>query len=350
MDCLCIQSKNPPRTRQAPPWQTACLFSKQFIVKAKNKEEIWGHLHWLTVLAQQGSYTAAAAYLNVTKGAVSQRIADRSAPPACRWCSAPRAACGSPTRTAAGRGGRRAVRADRAQLRRRARHRRRAARRAARHRAGRLSRQQLVPRPPASSSAIRTSGSNWNCRTSCARWRWRALTSPSATPWRRPTPMWPGAVPHPQRAGGEPGLPAPARPSRHPGGPGRPRLPVLPAHARNPGRHFVEARPGAGRAGRASPCRSPGPSAPPTAKHCATPRWPASASPRCRTSPRSRRCRATSWSRCWTNGCRSAPSRTRSSPSGRTRHMCRGRCRCSSNGCGRPCRGFAPAARVRREA
>ncbi|AOZ03617.1 LysR family transcriptional regulator [Cupriavidus sp. USMAHM13] len=45
-------------------------------MKAKNKEEIWGHLHWLTVLAQQGSYTAAAAYLNVTKGAVSQRIAD----------------------------------------------------------------------------------------------------------------------------------------------------------------------------------------------------------------------------------------------------------------------------------
>jgi len=46
------------------------------MVKTKNKDEMWGHLHWLTVLAQQGSYTAAAAYLNVTKGAVSQRIAE----------------------------------------------------------------------------------------------------------------------------------------------------------------------------------------------------------------------------------------------------------------------------------
>ncbi|WP_051591353.1 LysR family transcriptional regulator [Cupriavidus sp. SK-4] len=46
------------------------------MTKIKNKDEIWGHLHWLTILAQQGSYTATAAYLNVTKGAVSQRIAD----------------------------------------------------------------------------------------------------------------------------------------------------------------------------------------------------------------------------------------------------------------------------------
>ncbi|MFM8865168.1 MAG: LysR family transcriptional regulator [Limnohabitans sp.] len=37
---------------------------------------LWGHLHWLSVLAQQGSYTAAAAYLGVSKAAVSQRIAE----------------------------------------------------------------------------------------------------------------------------------------------------------------------------------------------------------------------------------------------------------------------------------
>ena len=37
---------------------------------------LWGHLHWLSVLAQQGSYTAAAARLGVSKAAVSQRIAE----------------------------------------------------------------------------------------------------------------------------------------------------------------------------------------------------------------------------------------------------------------------------------
>ena len=37
---------------------------------------LWGHLHWLSVLAQQGSYTAAAARLSVSKAAVSQRIAE----------------------------------------------------------------------------------------------------------------------------------------------------------------------------------------------------------------------------------------------------------------------------------
>ena len=38
--------------------------------------ELWGHFHWLGVLAQQGSYTAAAARLGVSKAAVSQRIAE----------------------------------------------------------------------------------------------------------------------------------------------------------------------------------------------------------------------------------------------------------------------------------
>jgi DNA-binding transcriptional LysR family regulator len=37
---------------------------------------LWGHLHWLVVLAEQESYTAAAQRLNVSKAAVSQRISD----------------------------------------------------------------------------------------------------------------------------------------------------------------------------------------------------------------------------------------------------------------------------------
>ncbi len=37
---------------------------------------LWGHLHWLSVLDQQGSYTAAAARLGVSKAAVSQRISE----------------------------------------------------------------------------------------------------------------------------------------------------------------------------------------------------------------------------------------------------------------------------------
>ena len=37
---------------------------------------LWGHIHWLTVLAQQGSFTAAAARLNVSKAAMSQRNAE----------------------------------------------------------------------------------------------------------------------------------------------------------------------------------------------------------------------------------------------------------------------------------
>jgi DNA-binding transcriptional LysR family regulator len=39
-------------------------------------EGLWTHLHWLTVLAEQGSYTAAAARLGVSKAAMSQRIAE----------------------------------------------------------------------------------------------------------------------------------------------------------------------------------------------------------------------------------------------------------------------------------
>jgi DNA-binding transcriptional LysR family regulator len=42
----------------------------------EKRQELWGHLHWLGVLAQQGSYTAAAARLGVSKAAVSQRVAE----------------------------------------------------------------------------------------------------------------------------------------------------------------------------------------------------------------------------------------------------------------------------------
>jgi DNA-binding transcriptional LysR family regulator len=45
-------------------------------MNAKNIELLWTHLHWLIVLAQQGSYTAAAARLGVSKAAMSQRIAE----------------------------------------------------------------------------------------------------------------------------------------------------------------------------------------------------------------------------------------------------------------------------------
>lgn len=39
-------------------------------------EYLWTHLHWLSVLAEQGSYTAAAARLGVSKAAMSQRISE----------------------------------------------------------------------------------------------------------------------------------------------------------------------------------------------------------------------------------------------------------------------------------
>lgn len=39
-------------------------------------DQVWSHLHWLTVLADQGSFTKAAARLDVSKASVSQRIAE----------------------------------------------------------------------------------------------------------------------------------------------------------------------------------------------------------------------------------------------------------------------------------
>lgn len=46
------------------------------IMNPEKVENLWAHLHWLTVLAQQGSYTAAAARLGVSKAAMSQRISE----------------------------------------------------------------------------------------------------------------------------------------------------------------------------------------------------------------------------------------------------------------------------------
>ena len=48
-------------------------------MKTKTVEQLWSHLHWLTVLHQQGSFTAAAARLNVSKAAMSQHIAELEA-------------------------------------------------------------------------------------------------------------------------------------------------------------------------------------------------------------------------------------------------------------------------------
>ncbi len=39
-------------------------------------EGLWTHLHWLAMLAEQGSYTATASRLGVSKAAVSQRISE----------------------------------------------------------------------------------------------------------------------------------------------------------------------------------------------------------------------------------------------------------------------------------
>lgn len=45
-------------------------------MNSEKVETLWVHLHWLTVLAQQGSYTAAAQRLGVSKAAMSQRITE----------------------------------------------------------------------------------------------------------------------------------------------------------------------------------------------------------------------------------------------------------------------------------
>lgn len=45
-------------------------------MKTQNIEALWVNLHWLTMLAQQGSFTAAAQRLGVSKAAMSQRISE----------------------------------------------------------------------------------------------------------------------------------------------------------------------------------------------------------------------------------------------------------------------------------
>ncbi|VVG70035.1 LysR family transcriptional regulator [Pandoraea apista] len=50
--------------------------SNNQLMEPEKIEGLWTHLHWLTVLAEQGSFTAAAARLGVSKAAMSQRIAE----------------------------------------------------------------------------------------------------------------------------------------------------------------------------------------------------------------------------------------------------------------------------------
>ncbi|WP_101050289.1 LysR family transcriptional regulator [Macromonas nakdongensis] len=45
-------------------------------MEAQKIDALWGHLYWLSVLAQQGSFTAAADRLGVSKAAMSQRVAE----------------------------------------------------------------------------------------------------------------------------------------------------------------------------------------------------------------------------------------------------------------------------------
>ena len=45
-------------------------------MKAQKVESLWSHIYWLSTLANQGSYTAAAERLQVSKAAMSQRIAE----------------------------------------------------------------------------------------------------------------------------------------------------------------------------------------------------------------------------------------------------------------------------------
>ena len=45
-------------------------------MKEQKISDLWTHLHWLNVLAEQGSFTAAASRLGVSKAAMSQHIAE----------------------------------------------------------------------------------------------------------------------------------------------------------------------------------------------------------------------------------------------------------------------------------
>ncbi|OEY66124.1 LysR family transcriptional regulator [Marinobacter sp. X15-166B] len=45
-------------------------------MEAQTRHRLWTHLHWLTVLAEQGTYTAAASRLGVSKASMSQHITE----------------------------------------------------------------------------------------------------------------------------------------------------------------------------------------------------------------------------------------------------------------------------------
>ncbi len=53
-----------------------CIYENNKLVEKSEIEGLWSHIHWLSVLEEQGTYTAAAARLGVSKSAVSQRISD----------------------------------------------------------------------------------------------------------------------------------------------------------------------------------------------------------------------------------------------------------------------------------
>jgi len=55
-----------------------CLFIlvNNAAMRSQKVDTLWSHLHWLIVLSEQGSYTAAAARLGVSKAAMSQHIAE----------------------------------------------------------------------------------------------------------------------------------------------------------------------------------------------------------------------------------------------------------------------------------
>jgi len=74
MDAACVAAQ--PRRPQIKSLDS--LFGKlnNSRMKTKKVESLWSHLHWLGVLAETGSFTAAAARLGVSKAAMSHRIGE----------------------------------------------------------------------------------------------------------------------------------------------------------------------------------------------------------------------------------------------------------------------------------
>lgn len=61
---------------QHPALEMIVRIGEQSGMNEINVEALWVHLHWLIVLEEQGSYTAAAARLGVSKSAMSQHIVE----------------------------------------------------------------------------------------------------------------------------------------------------------------------------------------------------------------------------------------------------------------------------------